>query len=508
MHDMEIVTAMRKLLAEKLGADRYELWLAPTVFSLANEKLTVEVASKFSGDWLRQHYRGTLEAVAESVVGKTVPVEFRTNTRLAVSPEKTSQSCNPTPPSQSYNSDHGTSQSQAKQPDHQLPTAAKSKLHQTATNGTSTGNAPASMAGLLSAAAEHRQEAVQSPRRRFATLESFVVGPCNRLAHASAQSATERLGSVTPLVVHGPHGCGKTHLLEAIWSAARANGRAVNAVYLAAEQFTTLFLSALRGSGLPSFRRKYRGVELLLIDDLQFFSRKKATLVELLHTIDSLSREGRQLVFSCDRPPHELSDLGPELTTRLSGGMVCKIEAPNAQTRLQLVHQFANRLNFVLPDDVAELIATEITAGARELSGAVNRLHAAGRLLGHTIDLNFAVETLAEMMQAGTKAVRLADIEHAVCDVFGLAKNSLQSGRRAKDVSTPRMLAMFLARKLTRAGLTEIGAHFGRRSHSTVISAHKRVTDWMANQSEIDLGPQRCKIDDALRRVEAQLRTG
>jgi chromosomal replication initiator protein len=336
-------------------------------------------------------------------------------------------------------------------------------------------------------------------RRRFATLDKFVAGSGNQLALAAAKMAADRPGSLTPLMFFGAPGCGKTHLLEGIWSVARAKHRGANIVYLSAEQFTTYFVEALRGSGLPSFRRKYRCVDLLMIDDLQFLVRARATRVELLHTIDALLREGRQLVFSADRSPAELSELGPELTTRLAGGMVCRLESPDLQMRCGLVQQFAQRLGIELSDDIAQLIATQVSSGARELSGAVNRLHAASRMLNRPISFELAQEALAELMRHSAKAVRLGDIEKAVCGLFGLPDESLQSNQRTKNVSMPRMLAMWLARKHTRAGLSEIGQYFGRRSHSTVISAHKRVTDWM---------DRRCQVDEAIRRVEEQLRAG
>src|SRR5262249_38898468 len=152
--------------------------------------------------------------------------------------------------------------------------------------------------------------------------------------------------------------------------------RRSNCVYLSAEQFTTFYVAAARGSGMPSFRRKYRGVDILLIDDLQFLVGRKGTLVELLHTIDAALRDGRQLVFAADRPPAELNGLGPELSTRLAGGMVCPMEAPDQNLRFGLVKEFARRLSLDIPDDVAEFVAGQITAGARELCGAVNRLHA------------------------------------------------------------------------------------------------------------------------------------
>ena len=158
--------------------------------------------------------------------------------------------------------------------------------------------------------------------KKRAVLDSFIVGDSNRLAYTSARMAVEQPGKVSPLLIHGETGVGKTHLLTAIRGAARVIDRRIHAVYLTAEQFTTLFLGALNGGGLPNFRRKYRGVDLLLIDDLQFFAGKKATLVELLHTIDTLHRDGRQIVFTADRSPAQLGRLGPELTARLTAGLV------------------------------------------------------------------------------------------------------------------------------------------------------------------------------------------
>jgi chromosomal replication initiator protein len=278
-------------------------------------------------------------------------------------------------------------------------------------------------------------------------------------------------------------------------------------VYLSAEQFTTFFVGAARGGGMPSFRRKYRAIDLLLIDDLQFLVGKKGTLVELLHTMDTALRDGRQLVFAADRPPAELSGLGTELSTRLAGGMVCSLEPPDQPTRFGLVQQFGRRLGIELSDDVAEFVAAEVTAGAREICGAVKRLYAASRMLQCSIDRAFAQEHLSDLVRHAGRPVRLADIERAVCQVFQLSTESLQSQRRTKHVSTPRTLAMWLARKYTRAGLAEIGEYFGRRSHSTVISAQKRVSQWIEGQSEIELTDSRCKVDEALRRVEAQIRT-
>jgi chromosomal replication initiator protein len=328
------------------------------------------------------------------------------------------------------------------------------------------------------------------------------------LAMTAAEVALRQPGQWTPMLFHGPTSVGKTHLLEGIWAAAQRSPAKAPAVFLSAEQFTTFFLEALRGSGLPSFRRKYRGVGLLILDDLQFLAGKRATLVELLHTMDTLLRDGKQLVFAADRPPADLPDLGPELITRLESGMVCRIDSPDLPTRLGIVTQLIDRMKLAIPDDVRQFIAERLTSHARELSGALCRLQATSEALRQKITLPMAEEALADMVRSSGRVVRLWDIEKAVCDVFGLEPSALQTDNKAKRISHPRMLAMWLARKHTRAALSEIGQFFGRRSHSTVVSAQKQGDNWMASGQPLDLAQRTWKVDDAIRQVEQRLAAG
>ncbi len=344
--------------------------------------------------------------------------------------------------------------------------------------------------------------------RKFASLSSFVVGASNRLAMYSAEIVARNPGQITPLFVYGPTSVGKTHLLEGIWSAERKAGRGTASIYLSAEQFTSQFLEALRGNGMPVFRRKYRGLRVLILDDLQFLAGKRATQVELMNTVNALLRDGRQLVFAADRPPVELGDFMPELVTRLNGGMVCRIEPPDYITRLGIVAHLSSRLGIELPEDVRQFIAARLTGHARELSGALCRLQATSEAMRQRISLPLAEEALAEMIQHNTRVVRLADIEKAICTVFGLEPKTLQSDGKTRRVSQPRMLAMWLARRHTRAALSEIGAFFGRRSHSTVISAQKRVDEWIARDEPLSMPEQTWKIDEAVRQVERHLNAG
>jgi chromosomal replication initiator protein len=279
-------------------------------------------------------------------------------------------------------------------------------------------------------------------------------------------------------------------------------------VYLTAEQFTTHFVEAIKGAGLPSFRRKYREVELLLIDDVQFFAGKQSTLIEFHHTIDTFLREGRQLVFAADRPPSELRPLGPEITTRLTGGLVCGMQAADYATRLEILRRLAAQKSLPASEEVLAYLAAQLPGDARQLAGAMHRLAAAAYAYEATINLEFVQHTLADLMQATRRAVRLPEIAGAVCSLFGLETEQMQSGGKSPAISHPRMLAMWLARKYTRSASSEISRYFGRKSHSTVLSAEDKVGQWLASGKTLPLPHGQCTVEEALRRVEAQLRLG
>ncbi len=460
--DREIVSALRLALADKVGGERFDLWFGSgTTLALVDGVLSVRAASQFKLDWLRKHFRDDIEGVCGELL-EAPRVEFRVDPTLQ---EKTdSQESNTTAPA----------------------------------------------AGQPSKPARHGADSPESSlrRRRFANLQGFVVGDSNRIAHTSAQMVAQQPGEFNPLLFHGPPGVGKTHLLEGIWTEARRTSRMQRTVYLSAEQFTSYFLEALRGSGLPNFRRKYRGLDLLIIDDVQFFAGKRATLVELLHTIDTLLREGRQLVFAASRPPAQLGALGPELTTRLTSGLVCGVGHPDMASRRGIVEQLVRLSGMRVPPAVLDLIASNLSGDARQLRGAVCRLRAASEALQQPITLAMAETALSEMIRAGSEVVRLADIERAVCDVLGMEVSSLHTNCKAKRVSHPRMLAMWLARKHTRSALSEIGQYFGHRSHTTVISAQKKVNGWMAQGDRMQLADRSWNIDEAIRQIEGKLRTG
>lgn len=477
--DTDIVRALRAALAEGVGQERFQLWFGPgTRLQFDGQTLTIGVPNLFFLDWIRANFRRHIETACLQTLGRCPGLQFLVDDSL--------HSGHPGPPG----SGNGNGYPKP---------AARSR--------------PGPLGAVAAGRHGHGWPAADSGglrARRYASLEAFVPGHSrrNRLALASAEMAAQRPGEISPLLIHGPTSVGKTHLLEGISTAVRKVHPKITAIYLPAEQFTSHFLEALRGSGLPSFRRRYRGVQVLILDDLQFLAGKRATQTELLHTVEALLREQRQLVFAADRSLAELSELSPELVTRLDSGMVCRLEPPDYATRLEIVARLAKRNRIHVPQEVQQFIASRLTNHAREVSGALCRLQATSEALRQPVTLAMAEEALAEMIRHSRRPLRLRDIERAICDVFELEPASLQSPRKAKRVSHPRMLAMWLARKHTRAALSEIGQYFGRRSHSTVISAQKRVEAWVADGQSLVLAERTWAIEEAIREVERHLVAG
>ena len=457
--ETDVVSLIRLAVADRIGSERYEIWLAETDIQFSDNELRIGSAKQFQLEWVRANFSDELRTACKQITGCDVDLLFRIDTSLA------------RPESSSAQSAKGTSsRSEDRQDD-----------------------------------SSDRQN--YRSKRRFASLSTFVVGEANRVAHMSAKMVSKQLGSITPLFVYGPTGVGKSHLLEGLWSTIRRQGRR-RCIYLTAEQFTSYFLESLHGRGLPNFRRRYRGLDLLIIEDVQFFAGKQATVSELLHTIDSLSRDGRQVVFSADRPPNELNQLGPELTNRLCGGLVVNMQPPDITMRLEILKRLAELRSVDAPDDVLHMIAQRLPDDVRKLHGALHRLAATSAALQQPITPLLARTALEEVFRSSTRHVQLGDIERVVCDSFGVEPKTLRSSCRTRNVSHPRMLAMWLARKYTRAGLAEIGEFFGRRSHSTVVSAEKKVNTWQNQGHVLRMASGDLNARDAIRQIEAKLHAG
>ncbi|MBR4104962.1 MAG: hypothetical protein IKK39_13000, partial [Thermoguttaceae bacterium] len=329
---------------------------------------------------------------------------------------------------------------------------------------------------------------------RLASLDTFVEGFSNQLARKIADVAILQPGAMNPIFIGGPTSVGKTHLLEGI---CERYGRYPNrkpALYMTAEQFTTAFIQSLHG-GAGSFRDRFRNISLLAVDDLHFLEGKTTTQVELLSVVDMLRQRNVQLVFSANRPLAELTKLSGELTTRVQGGFVCQIGPPEREMLSQILRQMALERRIALSDEVCRFVVSRFTTHARQLSGALNRLYVAHLTTGAPIDVPFAQEALADLIASNVRAVKLEDIERVVQETFGLDDEELKSKSRSKRCADPRALAMWLARKHTRSALAEIGAYFGGRRHSAVLSAQKKVDRLLKTNGSIENGSAAFDVD-------------
>lgn len=458
MEDSQIAAALSARLAERIGAQRFELWFgSQTRLAISSGCLTVLAASTFVCDWLRRNFADDIRACWDAIVGHSGPIEFDVDESLAAATQSE-------------------------------PVAEVARLQR--------------MSGRVDVVANSA-----AARPSDVTLAGFVVGASNEYAFRAAELTASGRQQASPVLFCGTTGVGKTHLLRAIQREYRRRHPHLTAVYLSAEQFTSSFIDACRGSGLPSFRHKCRGARLLLIDDVQFFAGKQRTIEELQHTVDTMLREGRQFVLASDRSLAELHPLGQELVSRLAGGLTCEIEAPEFTTRLEILRRLANEIGLTIGDEILSKIATQITAGARELRGALHKLHAMSLAEGEPVSRDMAERVLGDLARYSTRAVRLADVERVVCSVFGVEPAQLRSDRKGRSMSEPRNLAMWLARKYTRAAWSEIGQYFGRRSHSTVIAAHRRVERLISTQGQVGLDDRSCGVEEAIRKLEAALRS-
>jgi chromosomal replication initiator protein len=326
------------------------------------------------------------------------------------------------------------------------------------------------------------------------------------VAHAAAQSAVEDPDLVAnPLVLHGPVGTGKTHLLEAIYVGLRRARPEWRVCFVTSEDFTNRFVQALRGGKLGPFRKHFRSCDALLVDDVHFLATKRATHEEFLHTLDVLLADGRPVALTCDVHPRLADGYTPELADRLLGGAVWGLAPPDEETRLGILRTRSAREDVAVPEDVLRYVATQLRGNVRELEGALHTLRHYAHVLGRAIDLDLARQALAERLRHAVRTVGLVDVDRAVCLVLRLPPGALQARQRTWAVSHPRMLAMYLARKHTTAAYSEIGRHFGGRNHSTAVAAEKKIRLGLGADAELATGERRVRLRDAVERIEREL---
>ena len=318
------------------------------------------------------------------------------------------------------------------------------------------------------------------------TFANFVVGPSNSMAHAASLAVAESPGTAyNPLFIYGGVGLGKTHLMQAVGH--YVGQRYSNAVveYVSTETFTNELINAIRVDKMAEFRDRYRSVDLLLVDDVQFIAGKERTQEEFFHTFNSLYDARKQIILSSDRPPKEILTLETRLRSRFEWGLITDLQSPDLETRMAILKSNAEYKGIDVAKEVIEYIASQVTTNVRELEGALIRAAAYASLGGVELNRKSAVEALAQIFSPTADAYSFEEITHAVCLHFpGISLDDLKSKTRAKEIVLPRQVCMYLIREFTQAPLLEIGSYFGGRDHSTVLHAIQKVAERKAQDAE------------------------
>jgi chromosomal replication initiator protein len=334
---------------------------------------------------------------------------------------------------------------------------------------------------LLPASATQAQRERRTKNRHLQpkySFGSFVVGASNQFAHAASRKVAEQPGEIyNPFFIYGGVGLGKTHLLNAIGNAIKERNHDIRIAYLSSEMFTNEVIYSIRYDKMGEFRNRYRTVDVLLIDDIQFIAGKERTQEEFFHTFNSLYEENKQIVISCDRSTKELADIELRLRSRFEMGLMADIQAPDLETRVAILKKKAEADRLEMADDVALFLATHIKNNIRELEGSLLRLSAYSALTDRCMTVDLAKEVLRDTISESRTVVSVDQILRVVAERFQMKTNDLKSKRRTKTVVFPRQLAMYLCRTLTDSSFPEIGRQFGGKDHSTVIHAVRLITD-------------------------------
>ena len=445
----------------KVNRHSFYTWFKPTSF-VADDgaTVTVRVPNALFKDWITKHYSGVIaealdevrraEALVNFVASGTPEAEAPVSVAPRVTDVRTSNPEPGTPEPGTRNAEHGTNSAE----DTLAPVQ------------------PTSSAGL-------------NPRYTF---DTFIVGSSNQFAHAACRAVAEAPSrSYNPLFIYGGVGLGKTHLMHAIGHYVLLHDRSLVLTYISSERFMNEMINAVRYDRLIDFRERYRSVDVLLVDDVQFLAGKEGTQNEFFHTFNALYDSQKQIVLSSDCPPHEIEQLEERLRSRFEWGLIADIQSPDLETKVAILKKKAEAEAVPLPDSVAIYIAGRIKSNIRELEGSLIRLIAYASLTGRELSVDLAQEVLRNVKDHEEKAITIDHIQKFVSDYYQLKLADLKSRNNSKSIAMPRQVAMYLCKNLTHASLPEIGRSFGGKHHSTVIHSIRKV--------------------DALRKEDAQFNT-
>ncbi|PWI21537.1 chromosomal replication initiator protein DnaA [Kurthia zopfii] len=415
----QVLNDVQKILSKP----SFDTWLKSTeLIAYENDQLTVSVPNSFTRDWLAQNYVSMIQDVIKKITGSILHIDFI----------------------------------QLSDDDFKMPTPK--------TNVTKENN-------------EHSPGMLNLKN----TFDTFVIGTGNRFAHAASLAVAEAPAKAyNPLFLHGGVGLGKTHLMHAIGHYVLDHDPDAKVVYLSSEKFTNEFINSIRDNNTEAFRNKYRKVDVLLIDDIQFLAGKESTQEEFFHTFNTLHEESKQIIISSDRPPKEIPTLEDRLRSRFEWGLIIDIGPPDLETRIAILRKKADADGLDIPNEVMGYIASQIDSNIRELEGALIRVVAYSNLLNQPLTPDLAAEALKSIIPSSTpKVISILDIQKVVGDHYSIKLEDFSAKKRTKSIAFPRQVAMYLSREMTDSSLPKIGEEFGGRDHTTVIHAHEKISKLM-----------------------------
>ena len=418
------------ILRTRLGDQPFETWFQGTkAVAMGPKGLTVLVPSQFYKDWIQDKYQRDVQEALQQAASEILDIEYQ----IAL-PAHVSRAVSKTPPPLS------------KQP---------------------VGSG----------------ESALNPRYRF---DTFVVGPSNRFAQAASLAVAENPArAYNPLFIYGGVGLGKTHLMQAIGHFLLKKDGRTKVLYISSELFTNQLIGAIQNRTTLQFRQKFRGVDVLLIDDIQFIAGKEATQEEFFHTFNTLYDAHKQIVISSDRSPREIAGLEERLVSRFAWGLVTDIQKPDLETRIAILSKRAEADRLAVPQEVTFFIAEKISSNIRELEGAFMRVVAYSSFFDKSISIDLAKEVLKEMFLEEEKKITVDHIQKKVAEYFDIRLQDMAAKRRSRAVVYPRQVAMYLVRELTGHSLPEIGEFFGGRDHTTVLHAHQKIRQDMEQSEQV-----------------------
>ncbi|ANU14642.1 Chromosomal replication initiator protein DnaA [Planococcus halocryophilus Or1] len=432
-HLDELWSSVLAQVETKISKPSFETWLKSTkLLSYQDDTVTISAPNSFARDWLENHYVHLITGILSDTTGDDMMIKF-------VVPKDQDMD------------------------DFQLP-------------------APRVKPGQ-----DQQHEFLPGMLNPKYTFDTFVIGSGNRFAHAASLAVAEAPAKAyNPLFIYGGVGLGKTHLMHAIGHYVLEHNPNAKVVYLSSEKFTNEFINSIRDNKTGEFRDKYRSVDILLIDDIQFLAGKEQTQEEFFHTFNTLHEESKQIIISSDRPPKEIPTLEDRLRSRFEWGLITDITPPDLETRIAILRKKAKADGLDIPNDVMTYIANSIDSNIRELEGALIRVVAYSSLINRDMSAELASEALKDIMpNSKPKVITILDIQNAVGEQFNVKLEDFKTKRRTKDIAYPRQVAMYLSREMTDFSLPKIGEEFGGRDHTTVIHAHDKISKMLMDNQQL-----------------------